>query len=149
MRCRLPPHGRKMAGLVVSDPERAVATVERFLRLVEERNLDDAMSYLAPSFSITFPGGRRFSNLHDQVASSAGRFRSVRKRFESFDVAAHGDDLIVYAFGTLEGEALDGSSFTGIRFIDRFVVVEDRITDQKVWNDMAESGILERRGSSD
>lgn len=133
----------------MTDSDRAVATVENFLRLVEERNLDDAMSYLAQDFTVTFPGGRRFSDLHDQVASSATRFRSVHKRFESFDVAAGSDEVIVYAFGTLEGEALDGSSFAGVRFIDRFVLVGDRITDQKVWNDMAESGVLERRGQAD
>jgi hypothetical protein len=126
----------------------AVATVEKFLRLVEARNLDEAVSYLAPSVTITFPGGRRFSTLEEQVASSAGRFRSVRKVFERSDAFAHGDEVIVYVFGTLEGEALDGNSFSGVRFIDRFVLKEDRIVDQKVWNDMAES-VLGRRDGAD
>lgn len=128
----------------MSEPSEAVAAVERFLRLVEARKLDEAAPYLAPGVTITFPGGRRFSSLEEQVASSAGRFRLVRKVFETFDAVPDGDEVIVYAFGTLEGEALDGSSFSGVRFIDRFVLAGGRIVDQKVWNDMAESGVLRR-----
>lgn len=129
----------------MNEPAGAVAVVERFLRLLEARNLDEAAPYLAPGVTITFPGGRRFSNLDEQVASSAGRFRAVRKVFEKFDAVADGDQVIVYVFGTLEGEALDGSPFSDVRFIDRFVLVAGRIIDQKVWNDLAESKVLERR----
>ncbi len=127
------------------DPATVVAVVEKFLRLVEARQLDEAASYMAPGATITFPGGRQFTDLREQVASSAGRFRHVRKVFEDFDAVADGDKVVVYAFGTLEGEALDGSPFDGVRFIDRFVLVDGRIVDQKVWNDMAESKLLERR----
>ena len=51
-----------------------------------------------------------------------------------------GDDdvRLVYCFGTLSGEWLDGTSFEGIRFIDRFEVVGDKISRQDVWNDMGE-----------
>lgn len=129
------------------EPEQAaaVAAVERFLRLVEARRLDEAGSYLAPDVTITFPGGRRFRDLGEQVASSAERFHSVRKDIEGFDVVESGDETIVYVFGALTGKALDGSPFAGIRFIDRFVMSAGRIVDQRVWNDMAESKVLERR----
>lgn len=127
------------------DPAGAVAAVETFLRLVEARDLRGAAVYLAPGATITFPGGRRFTDLREQVASSAGRFRHVHKVFEGIDSVAHDDEVVVYAFGTLEGEALDGSPFEGVRFIDRFVLVDGRIVDQRVWNDMAESKVLERR----
>jgi len=120
----------------------AVDTIEAFLRLVEDRRLDEAAPFLAPGVIITFPGGRRFTNLQDQVASSAGRFRGVRKVFEKFDAIADGDTIVVYVFGTLEGEALDGGHFSGVRFIDRFELHDGRIVDQKVWNDMAESQIV-------
>jgi len=128
----------------MDDVARATAVVEEFLRLVQERNLDEAASYLAPGVSITFPGGRRFTDLRDQVASSAGRFRSVSKVFERVDALRAGEEVTVYVFGTLQGVALDGSSFSGVRFLDRFVLRGDRIIDQKVWNDLAESRILER-----
>jgi hypothetical protein len=32
----------------------------------------------------------------------------------------------------------DGSAFEGIRFIDRFEVVNNLLTRQEVWNDVAE-----------
>ncbi|EDZ42034.1 4-oxalocrotonate tautomerase [Rhodobacteraceae bacterium HTCC2083] len=50
-----------------------------------------------------------------------------------------GDAAIVYCRGTLSGEWPDGTTFTGIRFIDRFEVVGDKLTQQDVWNDIAET----------
>jgi SnoaL-like domain len=120
----------------------AAELVLRYLRLVEDRDLDAAAALLGPSVRITFPGGRVFTNLHEQVASSGGRFRSVRKSFDRVDTAADGDGLVVYAFGTLAGVGLDGRTFDGVRFLDRFVVHEGLIVDQMVWNDLAEAGVV-------
>ena len=125
----------------MTDP---IETITTFLRLVERRELDDASRYLAEGVVITFPGGRTFGDLSEQVASSAGRFRGVTKVFERFDVTSSGDDTVVYVFGTLQGDTLRGDSFEGVRFIDRFVLRDGLIVDQKVWNDMAESGVLGR-----
>ncbi len=122
--------------------ERAIDTVTRFVRLVEERRLGEAASCLCAGASLTFPGGRTFSSLEEQVSSSAGRFRDVRKVFECFDVSTSGELTVVYLSGTLEGEDLGGNSFSGVRFIDRFELAGDQIVDQKVWNDMAESGVV-------
>jgi hypothetical protein len=124
----------------MSDP---IETVTTFLRLVEARDLEAASPYLADDVVITFPGGRTFSNLDEQVASSSGRYKGVSKVFERFDVAVDGSDTIVYVFGTLQGESLGGTPFSGVRFIDRFVLRDGVIVDQRVWNDMAESGVLE------
>jgi len=44
----------------------------------------------------------------------------------------------VYCYGTLSGEWLDGRAFADIRFIDRFTVVDGKLLDQTVWNDLAE-----------
>ncbi len=126
--------------------ERAIETVTRFVRLVEERRLEEAASCLVAGARLTFPGGRTFSSLEEQVSSSAGRFRGVRKVFERFDVSTSEELTIVYLFGTLEGEDLAGNQFSGVRFIDRFELAGDQIVDQKVWNDMAESGTV-RPGS--
>ena len=120
----------------------AVETVIRFLRLVEERQLDDAAPYLAPDVILTFPGGRTFSSLEEQVSSSAGRFRTVRKVFEGFDAVEENGSTIVYSFGTLEGEGLDGHHFAGVRYIDRFVLRDGLIVDQQVWNDLGETNVL-------
>jgi hypothetical protein len=121
---------------------RAVETVTSFLRLVEERRLDEAALHLADDVTITFPGGRTFSSLEEQVVSSAGRFRSVRKVFERFDVVEVDESIIIYSFGTLEGEGLDGRSFSGVRYIDRFVLRDGLIVDQKVWNDLGETDVI-------
>lgn len=121
---------------------RAVETITSFLRLVEERRLEEAAPYLADDATITFPGGRTFSSLEEQVDSSAGRFRRVQKVFERFDVIEVDESIIVYSFGTLEGEGLDGRSFSGVRYIDRFVLRDGLIVDQKVWNDLGETDVI-------
>ena len=46
--------------------------------------------------------------------------------------------MVVYCFGTLSGEWLDGTPFAGIRFIDRFTLRDGLLADQTVWNDMGE-----------
>lgn len=120
----------------------AVDIVSRYLRLVEARRLDEATEYLASGVRITFPGGRQFRHLEEQVASSARRFQRVRKVFETIDVVAGDDAVVVYVLGTLEGEDVEGTEFSGVRYIDRFEVRGGRIVDQKVWNDMAETGVV-------
>jgi hypothetical protein len=129
----------------MDEPADPVALVTTFLTLMEARDLERAAEYVADDVLITFPGGRTFSSLEDQVASSGGRFRSVTKSFDGFDVcrdASTPDQVTVYCFGTLAGERLDQTPFDGVRFIDRFVIRDGRIVDQQVWNDVAESGIL-------
>lgn len=121
---------------------RAIETVTSYLRLVEERRLDDATRYLASGITLTFPGGRTFSNLADQVASSATRFRTVRKVHERFDAVEVDGSIIVYSLGTLEGEGPDGRRFSGVRYIDRFDVRDGLIVDQRVWNDLAEMKVI-------
>ena len=123
-------------------PRAAAKIVRTYLRLVEERDLDAASEFLADDVSIVFPGGRTFGSLTDQVASSAGRFRSVKKPLAQLDVVSDGAETTVYVYGTLAGQALDGSSFDGVRFIDRFALNDGQIVSQMVWNDLAEVGAL-------
>ena len=123
-------------------PRAAAKIVRTYLRLVEARDLDAASEFLADDVSIVFPGGRTFGSLTDQVASSAGRFRSVKKTLDQLDVVSDGAETTVYVYGTLAGQALDGSSFDGVRFIDRFALNDGLIVSQMVWNDLAEVGAL-------
>ena len=123
-------------------PRAAAKIVRTYLRLVEERDLDAASEFLADDVLIVFPGGRTFESLTDQVASSAGRFRSVKKTLDQLDVVSDGAETTVYVYGTLAGQALDGSSFDGVRFIDRFALNDGQIVSQMVWNDLAEVGAL-------
>lgn len=112
--------------------------VKNFLRIMEERDLETAKTYLAPDFKMTFPGGVTMNSLEELVAWSKGRYRTVTKTFEDFDEFQDGEDTVVYSTGMLNGEALDGSAISEVRYIDRFVFRDGKIVDQQVWNDLAE-----------
>ena len=113
---------------------KAEQVVRDYLAAMERRDLAAAKAMLAPGFFMVFPGGRRFDSLEALVEWARSRYRSARKTYERFDAA--GD--VVYCFGMLYGERLDGTPYSGIRFIDRFTVREGRLVDQQVWNDLAE-----------
>lgn len=117
----------------------AIDLVTAYLRLVEERRLDEAAELLAPGAEIVFPGGRRFADLYEQVAAARGRYLRIGKMFEGFDVIDGDGVVVVYVFGTLEGEDLAGQTFAGVRFVDRFELVDGLITAHHVWNDLAEA----------
>ena len=117
----------------------AAELVRHYLTTMERRDLAAAKAMHAPGFFMLFPGGKRFDTLEALVESSKTRYRSARKTYERYDVVHAPDGSeIVYCFGTLFGELLDGSAYSGIRFIDRFTVRGGKLVDQMVWNDMAE-----------
>ena len=122
----------------------AISLIKQFLRLMEERDLEAAGAMMAPGARITFPGGKVFAGQAEMVEASRGRYQWIKKTFDQAESLAVGDDQVVYVMGTLYGENGQGASFSGIRYIDRFVVRDDLIVRQDVWNDLAESGVLER-----
>jgi len=113
---------------------KAETLVRQYLDAMERRDLAAAKSFLAPGFHMLFPGGQRFDTLEALVEWAKGRYRSARKNYERFDTAGE----VVYCFGTLHGELLDGTPYERVRFIDRFTVRDGRLVDQQVWNDMGE-----------
>ena len=117
---------------------RAKEIVECFLSAVEDRDLKVATSLLDKDFQMQFPGGKNFSRLDELVAWAKTRYKWVRKNCDRFDTCLSGDETIVYCYGTLHGEWADGTTFTNIRFIDRFVVKYEKLIQQEVWNDLAE-----------
>lgn len=117
--------------------------VLRFLRLMEGRNLEAAQALLSANARITFPGGKVYANQREMAAAAQGRYRWVRKTFEQVDAFQTGEAQIVYVMGALYGVNRHGLSFEGVRYVDRFVVRNGRIISQDVWNDLAESGVLE------
>lgn len=116
------------------------------LATLEHRDLAAAGELLAPGIAMTFPGPARFTDLQSMVAGAAGRYQRIGKVIESVEgfVAGEGRE-VVYVRGTLHGVNLHGVGFEGVRFIDRFEVVDGLIERQDVWNDLAESGVLARR----
>ena len=126
----------KAPGAPLPDAE---ALVRAFLDAMAARDLETARGFLAPGFAMTFPGGNRFEALEALTTWAATRYRRVGKTYERFETAPGADGVAVYCFGTLDGEWTDGSLFSGIRFIDRFVVRSGLLAEQQVWNDLAES----------
>ena len=120
--------------------------VQAYLTAMEARDLALAQSMLAPGFSMQFPGPVTFTSLAALIDWAKPRYRFVHKTYERFDetgaaaeaATTEGGVAVVYCYGTLAGEWPDGSAFGGIRFIDRFTVRGGKLTDQTVWNDLAE-----------
>ena len=113
--------------------------VRNYLGAMEQRDLTTAQELLAPGCTFLFPGAPEMTTLDELIAWSKPRYKFVTKTYERFDaMQSEGAAAIVYCFGALSGEWLDGTAFSGIRFIDRFELEGGRITRQDVWNDMAE-----------
>ena len=126
-----------------------ISRVDTYLRLMAERKLAEAQRYLAPEVRMTFPPGVTFRSLHELVANAGGRYRWCDKVRERYEVVEREDGAtVVYSAGTLFGENLHGVPFSGIRYLDRFVLRNGLIEEQEVWNDLAESGVLQRTAST-
>ena len=119
-------------------PQPAASLVQDYLAAMEARDLDRARSMLAEDFWMEFPGAMRMTSLDELIAWSKPRYNRIGKIFEGYDEAFAAHETIVICHGTLHGEWPDGTAFEGIRFVDRFTIVDGRITSQKVWNDLAE-----------
>lgn len=119
--------------------EAAIRIVRDFLGALEARDIARAQAHLAADVRIVVPGGREVRAVADIVANSSRRYRHIGKHIEcveAFDAPA--GSTVVYCRGTLHGAWSDGTSFDGIRFIDRFELRGGRIVLQEVWNDAAE-----------
>ncbi|QPH53222.1 nuclear transport factor 2 family protein [Pontivivens ytuae] len=112
--------------------------VRAYLDAMEARDLETARSMLAPEFSMTFPGTGPMTTLAELLDWAKDRYRSVAKTYEAVEAFHSEGAAVVYTRGTLSGEWPDGTPFSGIRFIDRFAIRDGRITQQDVWNDIAE-----------
>ncbi len=113
-------------------------TVMAYLSATERRDEAAMRRHAAEPCQFTFPGGRAFSSVDQILANSHRRYRHVAKEVEAVESFKAERGVIVYVRGTLYGAFHDGAEFSGIRFVDRFEVVDGRITDQQVWNDIGE-----------
>jgi ketosteroid isomerase-like protein len=117
--------------------------IQTFLRTMENRELEAAEAMMVENAVIVFPGGKQFSSQREMVASAKGRYHWVKKTFDQIDAFTRDDETeVVYIMGTLYGVNNHGVKFEGIRYIDRFVVRDDKIIEQHVWNDLAETDVL-------
>jgi hypothetical protein len=117
-----------------------------FLTLFAQGRYAEANGFLAPGCRMLFPGGAEFTDCTALPRRSDLLYRRVHKVFERVDEIAAPEGTIVYNFGTLRGEWTDGAPFSGVRYIDRFVVRDGKIVDQKVWNDLCLAAAARRPG---
>lgn len=114
--------------------------VYRYLRLMEDRQLDEAKKMLNEKFKMIFPGNSVFYDLDDLIAYSKLRHKTAVKSFEKFEEFNINSYTVVYVTGLLSGQRLDGTIYQGVRFIDRFTLYNGKFTEQYVWNDMGYLG---------
>jgi len=116
--------------------------IEQFLAHLGARDLAKASEYLSDSVVMQFPSSEPMHTLEQLIEWSKPRYRSIAKQIEGSEAfQSAGDETIVFCRGTLSGEWPDGSTFKGVRFIDRFELVNAKITRQDVWNDLAEARV--------
>lgn len=115
----------------------AAALVDAYLQACEDRDLDTAGRYLAPGAVLQFPGGVEYRSLME-LTDAPKLYSWVRKHRDRYAVATESDRTTVTSMGRLYGEWPDGTSFDGIRYVDVFVVEDELITSQLVWNDLRE-----------
>ena len=133
-----------MPNSAITDAEsRNVQQVRAFLSAMEARDLASAERYLAASVLLQFPGTPPMQQLSAVVEWAKTRYRRVSKTVYAFDLCrpphqgASTPHCVVVCHGELAVEWLDGSTSTGVRFIDRFELTDGLITRQDVWNDLA------------
>lgn len=109
-----------------------------FLRHIEVRDVGAARPYLADRTRFVFPRGAEFEDLEACLADRHSRYERAHKNIERVDVLEPAPGhAIVYVVGTLQGTRLDGTTYSGVRFVDRFTFEDGRIAAQEVWNDLA------------
>lgn len=123
----------------------AIELIDRYLQHCEDRELAEAADlWGALPMHIEFPGPVVFGSLDELVEDSRGRYAWVRKHRDEYAAAEAPEGTTVTSIGRLYGENLQGVAFEDIRYVDVFTVVDGRIFAQRVWNDLAVSGVLER-----
>jgi len=121
--------------------------VERYLERSMVPDPEGAAKFVAEGLTSTFAGGRTLCTPSECTAFNEKRYAWVKKKFLRSDAAPDPDsgDVHVYNTGYLFGEWKDGSTFDTNRYIDTFVVSDDKIISTQVWNDSAEI-LLDKAG---
>lgn len=119
-----------------------VKMIDEYLQFNEDRNLEEASKFLAPNVVLQFPAGVTYGSLQELVTSAKGRYQWVRKHRDRYFVGHDGDTTTVTSIGRLYGVDLNGEPFEDIRYVDVFVIKDGKITEQIVWNDLAETGVV-------
>jgi len=127
------------------DAPAPVRMAVELLDALERRALPEIAACLGEGFTMVFPGPATFTEFSAMAEAAKARYQRVGKFVEDAEALRREDVEVVYVRGTLHGVNLHGVPFDGVRFVDRFEVRGGRFVRQDVWNDLAESGVLQRR----
>ncbi|MCW5669094.1 MAG: nuclear transport factor 2 family protein [Hydrogenophaga sp.] len=122
----------------MNELERARRLIGRFIQAVNDRDAPRAQACLAPGARLIFPGPTVFHEVADFLAWSGPRYESVLYTYGPMERAERTDATVVYAQGVVSGVFADGVVFEGVRYVDRFEIVEDLIVSKEVWSDMGD-----------
>ncbi|WP_422102756.1 nuclear transport factor 2 family protein [Vreelandella sp.] len=114
-----------------------VRHVLAFLEAMASRDLPRAQACLTEDAVMQFPGAPAMHQLVSVVEWAKSRYLRVSKTFHGVDHCITPCQSVVICHGELTVEWLDGSTTSGVRFIDRFVLIDGLIARQDVWNDLA------------
>ena len=114
-----------------------VSTVQKVILGAMAGDRAMVQTYMAPNVELTFVG-RKLAAADEIGKFNSTRYKWVKKSIDRWDVGYSGNEIMVYSLGTLYGEWTDGTPFKGNRYIDRFIIVDGKITKMDVWNDSAE-----------
>jgi len=116
----------------------AIDVVKTFLEAMGRRDFAAMEAVMAPNFKMTVTGGSVFTHPRDFAAQSRGRQKSAVKTTDRYDEIPTATGVIVYSIGSMAGEWNNGTTYQGVRYIDRFEIVNGKIADMNVYSDMAE-----------
>jgi limonene-1,2-epoxide hydrolase len=116
----------------------AVDVVKKFLDAMGKRDFAAMEMVMAPSFKMTVTGGAVFTHPREFATQSKGRQKSAIKTTDRYDEVPMANGTVVYSMGSMAGDWNNGATYSGVRYIDRFEVVDGKITDMNVYSDMAE-----------
>lgn len=110
----------------------------QYLGAMQQRDLVLAKTFLGPGFRARFPGSEWLPSVEDIVAFARGRYQTISKHDMETEVSVRLGQQTVWTRGTLSGVFNDGTEFSGVRFVDRFLIKSGLIVEQEVWNELGE-----------
>ena len=117
-------------------PTQSEEIIQNYLSAMQARDLKLANSFINDKFIITCPGNEIFYTIESFLNWGKLRYKNIKKDISAIDSSFYGLEAIIYCYGTLQGEWLNGKPFKGIRFIDKFHTKHSKIISQEIWNDL-------------
>lgn len=130
-----------VVGAARSERADAIDIVRRWFDHLAAREVSAAAALMASPPAFVISGGHRFDSLEAFIAFVSSRYGTIRKQQDSVEACEAPGGFAIYARGELSGEWRDGSTFSGVRWCDRFLVQGGRITEVQTWSDLAETRI--------